>query len=103
MRMASQGKRSTPTTCIAWTTSKSAALTNAAIADRKPSCATLVTAATLARARAARDRPRPAFDGLPSRSGDDVEAAEIHHLRPRDHEVSDELLLGVRASVDLRK
>src|SRR5713101_9620866 len=31
----------------------------------------------------------------------DVESVEVHHLGPRGHEVSDELRLRIRASVDL--
>ena len=32
-----------------------------------------------------------------------IEAISIHNLMPRGHEVLGELLLGVRASIDLRK
>jgi hypothetical protein len=43
-----------------------------------------------------------AFNGLPSGSRE-IEAIEVHHLRPRADEVANELFERVRASVDFRQ
>jgi transposase len=45
---------------------------------------------------------RKTFKAYPLRSCE-VEAIQVHHLVPGRHEVTDELLLRVRASVDFRQ